>query len=425
VLLTSDLFAAKIHLFFRKNQLMLNYNDIIAKKMTNWKESGNYRYFLNVQKSAHHFPRFDYENEQGEKKTAVNWCTNDYMAMSVHEAVIRKLSEVAHQSGVGSGGTRNISGTTTHHKKLEQTLANLHQKEAALLFNSAYLANVTALSTLGKLFENLVFISDEENHASMIEGMKASTCQKIIFRHNDTVHLEEILSKLPPHQPKAIVFESVYSISGTIAPIQEVLRLAKKYHCLTYIDEVHAVGLYGEKGGGVAAQLGLQDQIDLINGTLAKGFGVIGGYVVGNSHWIDAIRSFGSGFIFTTSLPPATCAAATKSIELLSANVAQRVLFHQNIRYFRQILINLGVQYNENPSHITPIPIGDSVRCKAIADCLLQEFGIYLQPVNYPTVKRGEECLRITISTKHTQKDMLHLAESLAKVLTTKSMHIK
>ncbi len=396
---------------------MLNYKNIISQKINDWKASGNYRYFLDVQKSAQHFPRFYYENELGEKKTAVNWCSNDYMAMSVHEEVISKMTYVAHRSGVGSGGTRNISGTTTYHRALELELASLHQRESALLFNSAYLANVTALATLGKLFDNLVFISDEENHASMIEGIKASGCQKIIFRHNDLAHLEEILTQLPDNQPKVIAFESVYSISGTIAPLHDILILAKKYNCLTYIDEVHAVGLYGNDGGGLSSEYGLQNQIDLINGTLAKGFGVVGGYVVGDTDLIDAIRSFGSGFIFTTSLPPATCAAATKSIQLLSKDVEKRLHFHKNIKEFRQILTQFGIFYKQNPSHITPIPIGDSIRCKAIADRLLHEFGVYLQPVNYPTVKKGEECLRITVSVKHTKNDMLYLAESLAKVL--------
>jgi 5-aminolevulinate synthase len=396
---------------------MLNYKNTIAQKINDWKQSGNYRYFLDVQKSAQHFPRFYYENERGDKKMAVNWCSNDYMAMSVNEEVISKLTYVAHRSGVGSGGTRNISGTTIYHRELELELAKLHQKESALLFNSAYLANVTALSTLGKLFENLVFISDEENHASMIEGIKASNCQKIIFRHNDTTHLEEILTQLPDNQPKVIAFESVYSISGTIAPLHDILILAKKYNCLTYIDEVHAVGLYGNDGGGLCSEYGLQDQIDLMNGTLAKGFGVVGGYVVGDADLMDAIRSFGSGFIFTTSLPPATCAAATKSIQLLSADVQKRIDFHQKIKLFRQILKQNGVFYKENPSHITPIPIGNSVRCKAIADRLLHEFGVYLQPVNYPTVKKGDECLRITVSARHEEKEMWHLAKSLKKVL--------
>jgi 5-aminolevulinate synthase len=396
---------------------MINYNDILQQKILALKESGSYRYFLDVNKSAQHFPKFYYENEMGEKKMAVNWCSNDYMCMSVHEDVIGKLNFVSHRSGAGSGGTRNISGTTVYHKELEKKLSALHKKEAALLFGGAYIANLTALSTLGKLFANTVFISDEENHASLIEGMKGCHAEKFIFRHNDTNHLEEILQAIPADQPKIIVFESVYSISGTIAPVEEIILLAKKYNCLTYIDEVHAVGLYGEDGGGITSQLQLQDGVDIINGTLAKGFGVIGGYIAASQNIVDAVRSFGSGFIFTTSLPPAVCAAAIKSIELLSAENDWRIKFHTNIQLLRSKLKGQNISFNDNASHITTITIGDEATCKQIADKLLREFGLYLQPVNYPTVKKGAACLRITVTLKHDEIEMVYLAESLKKVL--------
>jgi 5-aminolevulinate synthase len=395
---------------------MINYNDILEQKITSLKESGGYRYFLDVNKSAQHFPRFYYENEMGEKKMAVNWCSNDYMCMSVHEDVIGKLNFVSHRSGAGSGGTRNISGTTIYHKELEKKLSALHKKEAALLFSGAYLANTTALNTLGKLFKEVVFISDEENHASLIEGMKGCHAEKFIFRHNDTNHLEEILQTIAADRPKVIVFESVYSISGTIAPVEEIILLAKKYNCLTYIDEVHAVGLYGEDGGGITSQLNLQNGIDIINGTLAKGFGVIGGYIAASKNIVDAIRSFGSGFIFTTSLPPAICAAATKSIELLSGNNVWRNEFHANIKLLRSKLKQQGIFFNDNNSHITSITIGDESTCKKMADTLLREFGLYLQPVNFPTVKKGEACLRITVTLKHNEAEMTYLVESLQKI---------
>jgi 5-aminolevulinate synthase len=396
---------------------MTDYLNILNEKLQALKESGSYRYFLDVNKSAQHFPRFYYENEMGEKKTAINWCSNDYMCMSVHEEVIGKLNFVAHRSGAGSGGTRNISGTTIYHKELENTLSGLHKKEAALLFSGAYLANTTALSTLGKLFKDVVFISDEENHASLIEGIKGCHAEKYIFRHNDTNHLEEILKMIAADRPKIIVFESVYSISGTIGPVEEIILLAKKYNCLTYIDEVHAVGLYGKDGGGITSQLGLQAGIDIINGTLAKGFGVVGGYIAADKTIVDAVRSFGSGFIFTTSLPPAVCAAATKSIELLRNNNEWRDKFKANIKLLRSKLKEYDVEFNNNDTHITTISIGNESACKKTADILLREYGLYLQPVNFPTVKKGEACLRITTTLKHDETEMIYLAQSLKKVL--------
>ena len=397
----------------------MDYNLYIEQHLATLKESGSYRYFLDVNKSAQHFPRFYYEDPNGNKKMAVNWCSNDYLCMSVHEEVISKLSFVMHRSGAGSGGTRNISGSTIYHRELETAIAKLHKKEAALVFGGAYLANLTSLTTLGKLITGTVFISDEKNHASLIEGIKASGCNKIIFRHNDTMHLEEILQQLPANQPKIIVFESVYSINGTIAPFEEIILLAKKYNCLTYVDEVHAVGLYGTDGGGISSQLNLQSGIDIINGTLAKGFGIIGGYIAASKIMVDAIRSFGSGFIFTTSLPPAVCAAATKSIQLLGKNNTLRKSFHNKVTQLRDILKQHGVEYSVNPSHITPVPIGDSVKCKQVSDRLLYEFGIYLQPVNYPTVKKGDECLRIIVTAKHEEADMIHLAIGLQTVLNS------
>lgn len=404
---------------------MFNYQSVIQEKIATLKQSGAYRYFLDLNKSAQHFPKFYFENALGQKKQAINWCSNDYLCMSVQEEVIGKLSYVAHRTGAGSGGTRNISGTTIYHRELENTLAKLHQKEAALLFGGAYMANLTTLSTLGKLFPDAVFISDEENHASIIEGIKASGCNKIIFPHNNTIALEQILAELPSNIPKILVFESVYSISGTLAPLEEMILLAKKYHCLSYVDEVHAVGMYGATGAGLAAELGIEKGIDIINGTLAKGFGVIGGYIAAQQDLIDAIRSFGSGFIFTSSLPPAICAAANASIQYLIHAVELRKSFHANIALFRNILKKYQVAFSGEASHITKINIGDAALCKQIADQLLHCHGMYIQPVNFPTVKKGEACFRITVTIKHNENDMIALASALHQLLPANNISLK
>jgi 5-aminolevulinate synthase len=395
---------------------MTDYDKELAGHLEEIKKGGHYRHFLIVDKSAESFPHFQYLDASGTKRAAVNWCSNDYLCMSVHAQVIAESNRVALQSGVGSGGTRNISGTTVQHRELEMVLAGLHEKEAALVFGSAYAANLTALSTLAKLFTDVVFLSDEKNHASLIEGMKAGASRRI-FRHNDAAHLEELLGQLPAQQPKIIVLESVYSISGTLAPLEQIVSLAARFNCLVYLDEVHAVGLYGDTGGGLASELGLQGRIDIINGTLAKGFGVFGGYIAASKTIIDAVRSFGSGFIFTTSLPPAICAAAVTSIALVRKENTLRRAFHGNVARLRSILQDHGVEYGNNPSHITPVHIGNSALCKKISDRLLLEFGAYLQPINFPTVKKGEECLRIIATVKHSEADMIHLAESLKAVL--------
>lgn len=397
--------------------MMVDHRAILKEHTLRMKQEGNYRYFLDVRKSARDFPQFYYEDALGNTRMAVNWCSNDYLCMSVHDEVIGRLGHVARQSGMGSGGTRNISGTTIYHRELEQALADLHRQEAGLLFGGAYLANVTALGTLGKLLPGVIFLSDERNHASIIEGIRHSGAEKVIFRHNDLQHLEQLLGSIPADRPRVIVFESVYSMSGAIAPVAGIVSLARKYHALTYVDEVHAVGLYGDDGGGISAQRQLQGELDVINGTLAKGFGVTGGYIAADRVIVDAVRSFGSGFIFTTSLPPAICAAATKSIRIVQGAPRLRHVFHEKVAMLRRILDGYSVPWLTNPGHITPVRIGDAVRCRAIADRLLHEFGIYVQPINHPTVPRGEECLRITITTRHSEADMISLAESLQYLL--------
>jgi 5-aminolevulinate synthase len=395
----------------------MDYQSFLREKLQQLKDNGSYRYFLEVNKSAQHFPNFYYTNKEGQQHAAVNWCSNDYLSMSTHEDVIAKLGFVTHRSGTGSGGTRNISGTTNHHKELERTLAAWHKKEAALLFNGAYQANVTTLQTLGKNISGLVFFSDERNHASIIEGIRGCKNEKRIFRHNDVKHLEELLQTVPTDQPKLIVFESVYSMSGTISPIKEIATLAKKYNALTYIDEVHGVGLYGKAGAGILEQEDQQQEIDIVNGTLSKAVGVFGGYIAASVTIIDFIRSFGSGFIFTTSLPPAICAAANKSIQYIQQNDQVRKHFFENVSHLRNSFKNNEIDFRNNDSHITIIPIENASKCRHVADQLLERHGIYLQPINFPTVPVGEECLRIIITARHLPKHINHLAYSLKKVL--------
>lgn len=395
----------------------MNYQTLFTEQLQQLRSTGAYRYFLELNKSAQHFPRFTYADETELTQQAVNWCSNDYLGMSSEEAVISKLGYVAHRSGAGSGGTRNISGTTSFHKQLETLLAGWHGKEAALLFNGAYQANVTTLQTLGRQLPGLVFFSDERNHASIIEGIRGCKNSKRIFRHNDMQHLESLLAEWPADQPKLIVFESVYSMSGTVAPVKKIAALASKYNALTYADEVHAVGLYGSQGAGLLEQEGLQQKIDIVNGTLSKAIGVFGGYIAASALVVDYIRSFGRGFIFTTSLPPAICAAAAASVERIIADKPLRERFFTNVYKLRAALQKAGVAFRPNQSHITIIPITGADKCRELAALLLKQQGIYLQPINFPTVPAGEECLRVIITARHQSNHINHLAFSLKKVV--------
>jgi len=397
-----------------------DYHSWVENKLTELKHDGSYRYFLALEKSAIDFPVFHFINQKGQSVQAVNWCGNDYLAMSTSPQVVEMLRSTVKISGAGSGGTRNIAGTTIHHLGLENELADWHKKEAALLFNSAYQANQTAMATIGRQLPELIFISDEENHASLIEGMRAVPNKKIRFRHNDLAHLEEILTSIPVDQPKLIVFESVYSISGTLAPIVEILGLAKKYHALTYIDEVHAVGLYGEEGAGLIEHCKLESEVDIINGTLSKAIGVFGGYLAGSKCWMDFFRSYGPGFIFTTSLPPGICAAANASIQFIRSNRNLRIQFFNQVKHLRAALDARGIGYSGQSSHITHVLIGSETKCKRITDQLLEEHGIYIQPVNFPTVPYGRACLRITITPKHTKDQIDSLVMALNKVMNTR-----
>lgn len=389
----------------------------LQSKLAELKLNGSYRHFTSIDKSAGLFPRFHFKDIEGKMLLATNWCTNDYLALSTSISNIEKSVTSNQSVGTGSGGTRNISGNTIHHVALEEKLAQWHHKQKALLFNSAYQANQTALCTLGRMIPGLIFISDEENHASMIEGMRATANQKYIFRHNDVQDLETLLQKQDIHAPKIIVFESVYSISGTLAPVAKIIELAKQYNCLTYLDEVHAVGLYGHRGAGILDQLNLEQEVDFINGTLSKAIGVFGGYLAANALWIDFIRSFGSGFIFTTSLPPAICETALNSLKYIEANPELRSGFFNNLKVLRDTLDHAGIKYTGAETHITNIHVGNASLCKKISDELLIDYGIYVQPINQPTVKEGAECLRITITPRHAQEDIVQLVKSLKKAV--------
>jgi 5-aminolevulinate synthase len=336
--------------------------------------------------------------------------------MGQNPSVIAAMHEAIDAAGAGSGGTRNISGTTHYHVQLEAELADLHGKEAALLFTSGYIANDASISSLVRLLPGCVIFSDEKNHASMIEGIRHGGGPKHIWRHNDLDHLEELLQEHDIKTPKIIAFESVYSMDGNISPIGDICALAKKYGALTYLDEVHAVGLYGARGGGVAERDGVMDQIDVIEGTLAKGFGLMGGYIAASADIVDAIRCFAPGFIFTTSLAPAIVAGAVASVRYLKSSQSERERHQERARTLKRRLLEAGVPVKENPSHIVPVTVGDPVRCKALTDALMDRFNIYVQPINYPTVPRGEECLRLTPSPIHSDAEMDYLIDALKQL---------
>ena len=376
---------------------------------------GRYRVFADIRRARGAFPTG--ERIIGDTTRPITvWCSNDYLGMGQHPTVLAAMHEAIDTVGAGSGGTRNISGTTHYHVELEQEIADLHGKEAALLFTSAYVANDATLSTLQKLLPGAVILSDEKNHASMIAGIRHGGGPKIIFRHNDVEDLEAKLKALPIDTPKIIAFESVYSMDGHIAPIGAICDLAQKYNALTYLDEVHAVGLYGPRGGGIAERDGVMDRVDIINGTLAKGFGVMGGYIAASRNCCDAIRSFASGFIFTTSVAPAIAAGATASIRHLKSSQIERARHQERARALKSRLAAAGLPVMANPSHIVPVMIGDPVRCKSLTDSLLDEHGIYVQPINYPTVPKGGERIRLTPSPQHTNEQMDTLVSALMQL---------
>ena len=390
----------------------MNYDKIFQERLEKLKQEGNYRVFADLERYKGSFPRA--KNYIGDKERDVTvWCSNDYLGMGQNKDVIASMSEALEKCGAGAGGTRNISGTNHYHVLLEQELADLHGKDSALLFTSGYVSNWASLSVLGANLENCVILSDELNHASMIEGVRHSRAKKIIWKHNDVNDLRNHLSSLDPNVPKIIAFESVYSMDGDISPISDICDVADEFGALTYLDEVHAVGLYGKRGGGVSERDGVADRISIIEGTLGKAFGVLGGYISGSKEVCDFVRSFSSGFIFTTALPPAIAAGALTSIRHLKSSEFERADQKRKVRYLREKLDKHNIPHLANPSHIVPVMIKDPIKCKMISDILMENYGIYVQPINYPTVPKGTERLRITPSPVHSFSDIDFLVNAM------------
>jgi len=399
----------------------MNYETFFRRELDGLRREGNYRVFADLQRKAGQFPRATHIRERDRSEVTV-WCSNDYLGMGQHPTVLEAMHEALDRCGAGAGGTRNIAGTNHYHILLEEEIADLHGKESALLFNSGYMANWAALSTLASKLPDCTIVSDAWNHASMIEGMRHSRAKILKFAHNDPVDLERKLATLDPASPKIVAFESIYSMDGDIAPIAEICDVAEKYGAMTYLDEVHAVGLYGKRGGGVSEREGLAHRITLINGTLAKGYGVVGGYIAGSASLCDFVRSYASGFIFTTAIPPAVAAGARAAIRHLKESSVEREGQQRNVALLRAALDAAGLPHHDNPSHIVPVMVGDPVLCKQASDMLLERFGIYVQPINYPTVPRGTERLRFTPTPMHTQADIDALVEALSIVWSQLSL---
>ena len=392
----------------------MDYQAFFTDALAKLQDERRYRVFANLERLAGRFPRAKWHSPHGPRDVVI-WCSNDYLGMGQHPKVVGAMIETATRMGTGAGGTRNIAGTNHPLVELERELADLHCKEAALVFTSGYISNETGISTLAKLIPNCLILSDALNHNSMIEGVRQSHCEKQIFRHNDMAHLEALL-RANRDRPKLIVFESLYSMDGDIAPTRAICDLAQRYGAMTYIDEVHAVGMYGPRGGGIAERDGVMHRIDVIEGTLAKAFGCLGGYIAGSAKLIDAVRSYAPGFIFTTALPPAVCAAATAAIRHLKTSAWERERHQDRAGRTKSVLTAAGLPIMPNETHIVPVFVGDPERCKQASDLLLERHGIYIQPINYPTVAKGSERLRITPSPYHDDTLIDELAEALVDV---------
>ena len=388
------------------------YITVFEEAIAALKDEGRYRHFADIKRCQGKFPKALYYGPDGPKEITV-WCSNDYLGMGQNSDVLEAMHEAIDTAGAGSGGTRNIAGTTHYHVELEHELADLHNKEGALLFNSGYMANEATLSTLARLMPDCIILSDELNHASMIEGIRQGRGPKLIWRHNDLEDLENQLKSVGRDRPKVIAFESLYSMDGDVAPIEQICDLAERYGALTYLDEVHAVGLYGARGGGIAERDNISDRVDIIEGTMAKGFGLMGGYIVANNLIIDAIRSYAPGFIFTTSISPVIAAGALSAIRHLKQSSRERTLHQARAAELKELLRARKLPLMECPTHVVPVFVGDPVRCKNLSDALLNEYSIYVQPINYPTVPRGSERLRLTPTPLHSSADLAALVEAL------------